>query len=259
MFKIYTVMSCMDEIYGCCPDAKYGRVWSTLFNAVVWTIWEARNKVVFRNEPVEIDFFVDLVRFRVAWWFKHHGRGSTVPITILIENVGIACIDIKSVNSFKAADSVNKKVWSPPEKGALKFNVDGAATKGPNRAGIGGVLCNFKVVVLCSFSDYVGPCDASTVEMMAIHKACSLCVARGVFIGKKIDFISDSREAVSRVNNEGLGNFNQLHLIYDIRSMLGLLGKASLSFNPRVTNHEADLMAKQGLSSDREIVVWHDV
>ncbi|KAK3222654.1 hypothetical protein Dsin_009679 [Dipteronia sinensis] len=114
-------------------------------------------------------------------------------------------------------------------------------------------------MVICYFSDFVGPCDASTAEMMAIHKACSLCVARGVFIGKKIDFISDSTEAVSRVNDESRDNLNQLNLIYDIRSMLGSLGKASLSYNPRVTNHAADLMAKQGLSSNREIVVWHDV
>ena len=51
------------------------------------------------------------------------------------------------------------------------------------RACIGGVLCNSKGDVMCSFSAFCGNLDAISAEICAIHKACSLCLYNPAFIG----------------------------------------------------------------------------
>ncbi|KAK3221407.1 hypothetical protein Dsin_008432 [Dipteronia sinensis] len=235
---------------GLCPNAKYGRVWMTFFYAIAWTIWETRNQNVFRSVHVDMEYYVDLIRFRVAWWFKYHGSGSSDPITILIKNLEIVCIDIKHPKF------PNLEAWSPPENDALKFNVDRVANGDRSRAGIGGALYNSNGAVLCSFFASMGAQEAITTEVLAIHKACSLCVEKGIFVGRRIEFISDSREAVSWVNEEGFGSLQHLNLIYDIRFMLASLGNAVVIFNPRFSNSLADALAKKGSWSTGDTVEW---
>ncbi|KAK3220873.1 hypothetical protein Dsin_014843 [Dipteronia sinensis] len=186
----------------------------------------------------------------VAWWFKYHGSGSTKPITIMMENLEKVCIDVKPPKSSTV------EAWSLPQNDALKFNVDGATNGEWCRAGIGGALRNSNGEVLCSFSAYVGAQDAISAEFLAFHKACRLCVDRGVFTGRKIEVVSDSRKAVSWVNEEGYDNLQHLNLIYDIRVMLVSLGNASVIFNPRNSHSMADALAKKGLWLSKDSVEW---
>ncbi|KAK3199960.1 hypothetical protein Dsin_023375 [Dipteronia sinensis] len=101
---------------GLCPSVKYRRVWVTMFSAIAWSIWEARNHVLFKGISADITHFVDLIRFRVAWWFKHYGKGSSEPITVILENLKTCCVDAKPVR-FSV-----KKAWIPPSAMDLKFN-----------------------------------------------------------------------------------------------------------------------------------------
>ncbi|KAK2655120.1 hypothetical protein Ddye_008172 [Dipteronia dyeriana] len=87
--------------------------------------------------------------------------------------------------------------WTPPHACALKFNVDGSASGAPGNAGIRGVLRNSSGLMLGMFSLYVGSGDSRMAEMLAIHKAISLCAHSIALIGKEIDIVSDSAEAVS--------------------------------------------------------------
>ncbi|KAK3219403.1 hypothetical protein Dsin_013373 [Dipteronia sinensis] len=81
---------------GLCPNEKFRRVWVTHFNAIAWSIWEARNQVLFKGISAELPYFMDLVKFRVAWWFKHNEKGSSEPITVILENLKTCCIDVKA-------------------------------------------------------------------------------------------------------------------------------------------------------------------
>ncbi|KAK3219221.1 hypothetical protein Dsin_013191 [Dipteronia sinensis] len=153
-----------------CPNAKFDRAWATLFCAVVWTIWEVRNHVTFNGLSADLVRCMDMVRFWVAWWFKHHGKGSSVPITLIIENLKECCIDVKPSKPHKA------KAWCPPLNEDMKFNVDRAYSSAKRRAGIGGVLRNSKGGVLCSLTAPLRNLDAIIAEIWAIHKACSLCL-----------------------------------------------------------------------------------
>ncbi|KAK2651465.1 hypothetical protein Ddye_011321 [Dipteronia dyeriana] len=100
--------------------------------------------------------------------------------------------------------------------------------------------------------------DVNTVELMAIHKACTLCVLKPFFVKKEIIISSDSSTAVSWVNDKYFGNLCLWEIITDIRSMLRLLGNTSVIFCSRDVNDIADELAIKGSSMVGEIVEWRD-
>ncbi|KAK2635640.1 hypothetical protein Ddye_030432 [Dipteronia dyeriana] len=59
---------------------------------------------------------------------------------------------------------------------------DGSVLGNPGPAGIGGVLRDCDGKVLCMFSCYVRIHDSNSAELIAIHKACALCVISPSFV-----------------------------------------------------------------------------
>ena len=96
------------------------RAWMTLFFATVWTIWECRNRKVFQDKEAIPSLAVDLILFRVAWWFKHHGVGSSDQISSLLQCVSEHCKDPVKLKKRPF------EPWTPPGMEVLKFNVDGS-------------------------------------------------------------------------------------------------------------------------------------
>ncbi|KAL9674562.1 hypothetical protein QQ045_030834 [Rhodiola kirilowii] len=47
------------------------RLKKTLGYAVLWSIWEERNKRCFQNQKRSVEEIVELVKVRVAWWAKY--------------------------------------------------------------------------------------------------------------------------------------------------------------------------------------------
>ncbi|KAK3225823.1 hypothetical protein Dsin_005685 [Dipteronia sinensis] len=70
---------------------------------------------------------------RVAWWFKHHCKGSRDQISVMLLNLKEACVDSRPVKLSKLV------AWCPPSCGAYKFNVDGSVRSSPGWVGMGGV------------------------------------------------------------------------------------------------------------------------
>ena len=236
--------------FGLCPKARQGRAWNSLFFAIVWTIWESRNHLVFSNSDKGIVQAVDIIKFRVAWWFKHHGEGSSDSITVILQDIAGRCSDKIKKKAASTAD------WSPPSLGAFKFNVDGSARGNPGSAGIGGVLRDFRGKVIGSFSKFVGIADAITAEIFAIHQACVLCANSPALIGKQITIISDSKGAVSWVNGSSFGSLKHVDVIYDIRNFLLSLGRTVVIHNPRSLNCFADSLAKKGSNQEGDCMMW---
>ncbi|KAK3219066.1 hypothetical protein Dsin_013036 [Dipteronia sinensis] len=79
------------------------------------------NQVIFKDTEMGISQAVDMVKFRVAWWFKHHGSGTSDLITSLLLNINDRCSISKPTKAFTVDDR------PPSVIGALKFNVDGDA------------------------------------------------------------------------------------------------------------------------------------
>ncbi|KAK0596424.1 hypothetical protein LWI29_015555 [Acer saccharum] len=66
----------MDCWIGLSPYTKSLRAWNILFFAVIWTIWEVGNNLIFRGQEAVIEKAVDEVKFRLVWWFKCFGKGN---------------------------------------------------------------------------------------------------------------------------------------------------------------------------------------
>ena len=92
--------------------------------------------------------------------------------------------------------------------------MDGSVRGEVGHAGIGGVLCNSSRAVLCSFSESVRDVSVATAELLAILKACRLCASKASLVGRKILIESDSRLAVSWVNDENFGHLSLVNTIY---------------------------------------------
>ena len=116
------------------PTPECKRAWTTLFFATVWTIWEFRNRKVFEEVEPVTSLALDTIQFRVAWWFTHHGIGSSDPLTTLIQNLCEFCRDPVIVRRYGSG------VCVPPGVGFLKFNVDGSVIGQTGMAGIGGIF-----------------------------------------------------------------------------------------------------------------------
>ncbi|KAK0598706.1 hypothetical protein LWI29_037228 [Acer saccharum] len=201
--------------FSLCPSSNCGRAWRSCFFSVLWSTWEARNQLVFKGKEANSVYYTDLAKFRVAWWYKHYGKGSSESITSILLNLKDVCIDQVLKKNH------NSDNWIPPAVGALKFNVDGSARGKPGAAGVGGVLRDSNGNVLCKFSAHIGVQDSNAAEITAIHKACSLCVSNAALLGKDIVIVSDSKVAVSWVNNVSFGNLSLLRL-RDLRDSLFL-------------------------------------
>ncbi|KAK2646683.1 hypothetical protein Ddye_021878 [Dipteronia dyeriana] len=169
-----------------CPSSSRRRVWSILFFAIVWTIWESRNDAVFHGISVDMVKPLDTVKFCLALWFKNHGSGSKMDITLPI-------LDIKEmfVDSCLAKKS-KSKVWNPLPDPNFSFFMDHSSK------------------------------DAILAEVLAIHKACQLIVDCQLLINHNVDIYSDSSLAMSWCNGEDFGNFSLVNFVYDIRQFLYL-------------------------------------
>ncbi|KAK3230297.1 hypothetical protein Dsin_002178 [Dipteronia sinensis] len=89
---------------GLWPRQKNKRVWSILFLAIIWTLWESKNSLIFKGQEFQLDNTVDMIVFRTSWWFKYYGGGSSDSITALILNMKELCIE-KPV--YKISNPVN--------------------------------------------------------------------------------------------------------------------------------------------------------
>ncbi|KAK3220390.1 hypothetical protein Dsin_014360 [Dipteronia sinensis] len=235
---------------GLCPSSNRTRVWSTLFLAVVWSIWEARNKAVFENEKAHYLPVLDMVMFRVAWWFKHHGKRCTDDITIILLDINQRCVDHLNVRRNSVSE------WKPPSSDVLLFNVDGLSKGEPVMAGIGGVLRNSTGRTLGKFSYFVGNQDAITAELLAIRKACSLVASNHFFLKHKVTIASDSKVAVAWINDKNFGSLKHMDLLYEIQSFLNSLEGVVVKFSPGEMNSLADRMAKLSSTSKIDRLEW---
>lgn len=68
-------------------------------------------------------------------------------------------------------------VWTPPQVGTLKFNVDGSSIGKPGPIGIGGVWTNHLGCHFIRFSKNIGHAKSNMAEVLAIREALILFLA----------------------------------------------------------------------------------
>ncbi|KAK3217752.1 hypothetical protein Dsin_011722 [Dipteronia sinensis] len=247
-----SVKSWVDGWSGMCPSSKHNRALGSLMFVVMWTIWETRNSLVFEGRDADIVYATDIVKFRVAWWFKHHRKGSKEPVTSLLMNIKDNCVE------HNKSDKAKVQEWIPPAVNVLKFNVDGSARGKPGPAGIRGVLRDSSGKILCTFSSFVGHQESNMTELLAIQKAVEIVMSNPILRDKQIVVVSDSKVVVSWINNIGFGNLNLVDNIYEIRNSLSKHGDMKITHDSRAFNSYADNLARLACSDERNDLVWGD-
>ncbi|KAI9199097.1 hypothetical protein LWI28_027397 [Acer negundo] len=145
----------MDQWLFLCPSIGRKRVCKIAFLTICWSIWEARNALVFKQEVAMVVMVAETVRWRV------NQR---------------SCISR----------------WCPPSEDVLKFNVNGSSKGNPGPASIGGILRNHDGDSICIFSIFLGDgLSSSVTELAAILKAFELCESGSCPAGVSIIIESD--------------------------------------------------------------------
>ncbi|KAK2654499.1 hypothetical protein Ddye_014355 [Dipteronia dyeriana] len=76
-------------------------------------VWQLLNNKVFNDIEAISSLALDLIQFRVAWWFKHHGCGYSNPITSFMQCVSEHCKDTVKLKKSRV------QAWVPPRMKAL--------------------------------------------------------------------------------------------------------------------------------------------
>ncbi|KAK3225985.1 hypothetical protein Dsin_005847 [Dipteronia sinensis] len=215
----------------------------------LWTVWEAKKKVVFRGKAVDFSLAVDTVKFRVGWWIKHYGKGSIEPVTTILLNLKDRCTESIRAKLHRL------ETWIPQSLDVLKFNVDCSARGSPGQVGMREVLRNSSGRVLCFFSKYSGILDANMAKISVIHRASKICASNPNLIGREIVIVSDSKSAVSWVNEGRFGSIKHVNLIFNIRCNLNKLGNMVVIFNSRASNSFVDMLSKKGFNMEGDIFI----
>ncbi|KAK2656852.1 hypothetical protein Ddye_009904 [Dipteronia dyeriana] len=151
---------------------------------------------------------MDLVKFRIVWWFKKFRKGIQNSFQSLLLNFKELFVDIKNRKHPRIED------WNSPSADSLKFNFNVSSNGKPRLAGIGGVLRDSKWKILCLSSFFLGIADSNLAELWAIHRTVQLCLLNKNLRGRDIYVVSESKIIISWVNGDDFGNVTQVECVF---------------------------------------------
>ena len=219
--------------------ASKSRAWITFLYAVVWTIWETRNLVVFQGKEANLVRVWILLNSVLLGGLSITKKGSKEDLTTIWLDISKRCIDKVKLKSSSCS------IWIPPPDDELIFNIDNSARGSPGEVSIGGVLKDSRGKVVCLFSSFIGFLDSNLAELFVLHKACMFLASNQNLSSRKVVIVSDSKVMVSWIDGENFGNFSLVDMVYDIRSFLQNFKGMSVKFMHRGSNSFVDGLAKR--------------
>ncbi|KAF7824308.1 hypothetical protein G2W53_022452 [Senna tora] len=174
-----------------------GLNWNCFFSFAIWSIWKQRNESVF-NEV----------------------RNSAIT---LIPSIKAQYYEFMNVLSLKSIGSLNQNslwrappIWSPPDTGWCKINVDGSFNEDSNNITCGGVIRDHEGKWIRGFSKKLGKGCILLAEICGILEGLLLAWSNNL---KQIIVESDSVQAVNLISV----NLDRNHPLYNITHKIKLL------------------------------------
>lgn len=225
------------------------RIWYIVVAATLWSIWLARNELVFSNIKISKATLVDLIFLRVSKWGKASGLiefGDT-PLWKIHPQGAIALHTFTLRSSF----------WL--HKGLcfdLVCAVDGAWGLIGNSlfgGGIGGTVRNNKGSLLFSFSGPVASKSVRFTEIDAILFVLQSLMSRNLLKLRTV-ICSDSAQAVNAFNRGLSVEFP--HMDFNLRFEHVINISIFIHYVPRNLNDNADSLAKKGITRPYMSSLW---
>ncbi|KAL4378031.1 hypothetical protein GQ457_02G027360 [Hibiscus cannabinus] len=231
----------IDQGFGSFFSGFHRQWWLVGCAAVLWTLWLARNEVIFRGKSLELVELCCLVKLRSFFWVKADA------LDCFFDEAQWWCCPLDC--SFPIAGRAVRHgiEWSPPLAGFWKFNVDGSARGKPGPAGCGGVLRDGDGHIIALFSGPLGILDSNVAEIRAIAAALDILV-EGRWEGVSSFVIeSDSAVALSWILHKERRPWSLDRWFRDIDGACLMLPCVCFNHVLREANALADVLAKGGV------------
>lgn len=220
------------------------KVWGLIPFALVWSIWVARNTHIFRGTRINLVEVWDMALTRVAWWVKNLWPSCPYDTYQIVRNLG----EIKFPSPRHKERVV---VWTPPDIGFLKVNVDGASKGNPGPSGIGGLIRNSNRKILGYFALNTGFGWAYEAEVRAIQHALIFCHQ---YLFRNIIIESDCTMAVGWVQSIETRPWRLISELNQIDMLMKEINCREIRNIYKESNFIADFLANKGC--ERLTPVW---
>lgn len=237
-------------------SAFFKKVWHASFFIIVWSIWKERNSRIFEKSENSPRFIKEMIMLRLGWWIKGWNEKFPYSPSDIQRNPTCLLWDGLASSSVNSKSMAAQIEWIPPPMGSLKWNVDASVSDALTSSAIGGVFRNHEGKFLCLFSAPIPFMEINCAEILAIHHAVKISIARGLSRQDLIIIESDSMNAVSWCNSDDGGPWNMAHHLNFIRNSRKRILNISIIHKGRESNFVADSLAKQGLIRNEEFVAW---
>lgn len=188
-------------------------LWEIIPYALCWSIWRARNDIVFNQKEFSSEGVWDIHLMHIMWWVK--ARWKDFPFSLYDFTQHFEKVRLQIM-----APKVRVVDWHPPFTGLIKFNIDGSSRGNSGISGARGVLRDSYGLTLGMFSMSVGSTWAYVAEVKAILNALLFCKNHDF---NNVIIESDSTLAVGWVMNNSnrpwklLSDINQIdHLMFEV-------------------------------------------
>ena len=227
----------------------YSKLWNICPSILVWEVWKERNRRIFSNLEMEpkvilrrleasivetMNSFLSKVRMEEGTFSSWDG---------LIKKVWPNLINPPLTYSKHNKEARKLCRWTPPPKGWIKLNFDGAARGNPGIAGLGVIINNEEGLWLAKKAAPIEPTSNNLAELRALEEGLLLCIKLGV---SKIIIEGDSQIVLNAIRKKSTPNWVINSKLECIVNLLDKFEDTRIEHIFREGNVVADKLANMG-------------
>ena len=166
------------------------------FSFGVWTLWNHRNRVVFKNTPPSLSIHKEVIQ-------------RAAKFTLCAKNL--------SSNKPRVERFIR---WERPIRSWFKLNTDGASLGNPGAAGGGGILCNDSGSWVRAFVRNIGTTTSVLAKLWALKDGLQMCLNMQI---NTLEVELDVKVISNLMNNTGSLNATNYAIVADCRVLISLI------------------------------------
>ena len=159
-----------------CKNKFFKKIWTAVFQVILWSIWKERNNRTFNNMSNSVQETQNMILMRLCWWVKNWKESFPYSPTEVMRNP--RCLRWQPPSIIRVRKSAqqiqlkhNQLVW---KVGVVKTTISVGMR-------IGGYLHNTEGMVCCAFSSSIPKMEESSAEVIAVHRALQISLNNNSF------------------------------------------------------------------------------